>query len=44
MSGVEGPSGRRLLATTAAALLVAAGIVVAFVLPAEYGIDPLLQL
>jgi len=37
----EVPSGRRLLITTAGALVVAAAIVVAFVLPAEYGIDPL---
>ena len=46
MNGVEGvptegPSGRRLLFTTAGAMVVATAIVVAFVLPAEYGIDPL---
>jgi hypothetical protein len=35
------PSRRQLAITTAAALLVAAAILVAFVLPAEYGIDPL---
>ena len=46
MKGVEGsateaPSGRRLLVATAGAFVLAAAIVVAFVLPAEYGIDPL---
>jgi hypothetical protein len=37
----ETPSGRRLAAATAAALLVAGLILVVAVLPAEYGIDPL---
>jgi len=35
------PTGRRLLAATAIALAVAAVVLVAAVLPAEYGIDPL---
>jgi hypothetical protein len=37
----EAPSRRRLLITTAGAVAVASAIVVAFVMPAEYGIDPL---
>lgn len=37
----ELPSKRRLAKTTAIALVVAAGILVTVVLPAEYGIDPL---
>jgi hypothetical protein len=37
----ETPSGRRLAAATAAALLVAALVLVVAVLPAEYGIDPI---
>jgi hypothetical protein len=39
-SDPQTPSGRRLALTTMAALAAAALIVVAFVLPAEYGVDP----
>ena len=40
-SATSAPSGKKLLIGSAAALGVAAVAVVGFVLPAEYGIDPL---
>jgi hypothetical protein len=39
--GYEPPSGKRLAVSTAVALAVAAVVLIAFVLPAEYGVDPL---
>lgn len=39
--GLEPPSGKRLAVSTAVAIAVAAVVLVSFVLPAEYGVDPL---
>src|SRR5690606_41826300 len=40
-SGLEPPTGKRLVLSAAIAAVAAAVALVAFVLPAEYGIDPL---